>query len=87
MISFNLHSILRGDSKILGALILLLFTGVKFVSLNLSISLPDLTPQKSACLTKALLTRLITYSPLSLISLYESKTIFLSPSLKSKYTL
>ena len=47
IICFTLHSILTGLSAIDGALTSLLFAAVSLVSLNLSISLPLFTPQKS----------------------------------------
>ena len=41
----TLHSILTGLSAIAGALIFDDFCGVRFISLNLSTSLPERTPQ------------------------------------------
>ena len=58
----------------MGALTVNAFCADKFISLNLSMFFPDLTPQKSTALTNSSVVRLITNSPLFLIRLYEYRS-------------
>ncbi len=72
IISLTLQAINMGVSSIAGAyLSSSIFMGVKLQASNLSISLPDFTPQKSAAFTSSSLTKFTTNSLVSISIAYE----------------